>query len=112
MDGDFVLYESIAILAYLEQTHPVPALFGATEKETGHIWQRMFEMMNYARDAIKNGVVRPLARGQAEQVGGKIKASAIEAHGMLEWAESVLSGSLYLADENLSAADVSSAKLS
>ena len=107
VDGDFVLYESVAILAYLEQKHPVPALFGATAEETGLIWQRMFEVMSYARDAINNGVVRPLIRGQAEQVGREIKASAIEAHGALEWVESVLSRDHYLAGENLSAADVS-----
>ena len=67
-DGDFVIYESIAILAYLENKHPEPALFGTTREETGHIWQRIFEVMNYARDSINNGVVRPLIRGQ---VGGK-----------------------------------------
>ena len=60
VDGDFVLYESLAILAYLEKKHPSPALFGTTAAETGQIWQRVFELMNYARDPINNGVVRPL----------------------------------------------------
>ena len=107
VDGDFVLYESLAILAYLELRHPQPALFGITATETGRIWQRTFEVMNYARDAINNGVVRPLIRGQAEPAGDEIKASAIQAHNALEWVESVLATSPYLAGAALSAADVS-----
>lgn len=107
IDGDHILYESLAILAYLEKQHPEPALFGAKAIETGFIWQHIFEVMNYARDAINNGVVRPLIRGQAEHTGDKIKASAIQAHEALEWVETVLETSPYLAGASLSAADVS-----
>lgn len=106
-DGDVVVYESLAILAYLERKHPVPALFGSTPVETALIWQRTFEVMNYARDAINNGVVRPLIRGQAEQADDQIKASAREAHQALGWVEGVLTASPYLAGDTLTAADVS-----
>jgi glutathione S-transferase len=34
-DGDVVVHESIAIVAYLEGEFPEPALFGATSAETG-----------------------------------------------------------------------------
>lgn len=104
--GDVVIYESIAILAYLERKHPEPALFGSTPEETALIWQRIFEVMNYARDAINNGVVRPLIRGQAEQAGDQIKASAIKAQKALEWVEAILAATPYLAGDTLSAADV------
>ncbi len=106
-DGDFVIFESIAILAYLEQKHPKPALFGATPEEAGHVWQRTFEVMNYARDAVSNGVVRPLIRGEAAQSSESIKTSAVEAHGELQWVDDILADVPYLAGDQFSAADVS-----
>ncbi len=105
-DGEFVIYESLAIMAYLESKHPEPALFGANPRETGIVWQRIFEVMNYARDPINSGVVRPLIRGQAEHAASSIKAAAVEAHGALQWVEGVLSETAYLAGDKLSAADV------
>ena len=105
-DGDFVIYESIAILAYLEQKHPQPALFGRTPEETGHIWQRVFEVMNHARDSINNGVVRPLIRGQAKQSGDAIKTAASNVQDALKWVEAILADTHYLAGNTISAADV------
>lgn len=104
--GELFLYESIAIMAFLEREHPDPPLFGATAAETGHIWQRVFEVMNYAREAINNGVVRPLIRGQAADGAKAIKAAAIEAHAGLVWIEQLLSRAPYLAGSALSAADI------
>ncbi|MHA1523894.1 MAG: glutathione S-transferase family protein [Alphaproteobacteria bacterium] len=34
-NGDMVVYESIAILNYLDRMHPEPALFGETPRDTG-----------------------------------------------------------------------------
>src|SRR4051812_19147162 len=36
-DGDFVLAESMAIMAYLDRKQPEPPLFGRTAEETGRI---------------------------------------------------------------------------
>lgn len=105
-DGDVVIYESIAILAYLDQKHPAPALFGDNPVETGKIWQRIFEMMNYAREPIEDGITRPLFRGQAAVVGDAIKAAAIESHAALKWVEGILATTPYLAGDKLSAADI------
>jgi glutathione S-transferase len=106
-DGDFVLSESIAILAYLEQKHPEPPLFGETPEETGLVWQRISEVMSYLRDSVEEGVIGPLFRGKAEQAGEAIKASAVDAHGALKWLEGVLMDAPYLAGRNISAADLS-----
>src|SRR5688572_22765680 len=38
-DGDVTLYESLAILAYLERRFPEPPLLGTTARETGLIWR-------------------------------------------------------------------------
>ena len=107
IDGEMVLSESLAILAYLEHRHPDRRrLFGDTPEQAGFIWQRVFEVMNYARDDINNGVVRPLIRSQAEQQGDPIKAAALRTHAALGWVEDTLSKAPYLAGQTLSAADV------
>src|SRR5439155_11728647 len=38
-DGDDVVYESIAIMAYLDRKYPAPPLFGANAAETGRVWR-------------------------------------------------------------------------
>jgi glutathione S-transferase len=50
-DGDVVLAESIAILAYLERKHPEPPLLGRTPEETGRIWGAISTFESYMRDA-------------------------------------------------------------
>lgn len=105
-DGELIVYESIAIMAYLERKHANPPLFGTTAAETGHIWQRIFEVMNYADGVISDGVVRPLFRGKAADSAETIQAAALQVHETLAWIEKVLSGTQYLAGSTLSAADV------
>lgn len=104
-NGDIVVHESVAIMAYLEREHPTHPLFGATAAETGHIWQRVMETTNYVRDPIDDGVVRPLFRGAAVQNPERIKTTAQTVHGALAWMEELLTVSPYLAGGSLSAAD-------
>lgn len=105
-DGDTVIYESIAILAYLESKHPEPPLFGTTPGETGTIWQRISEIDNYVRAPVSDGVMGPLFQGKAADGAEEIKAAAGPAHEALKWADNILSQTDYLAGGNISAADV------
>ncbi|HET7506446.1 MAG TPA: glutathione S-transferase family protein [Kofleriaceae bacterium] len=51
-DGDLVLAESLAILAYLDRKHPEPPLFGRTAEETGRIWGAVFDFESYVRESL------------------------------------------------------------
>lgn len=105
-DDDTVIYESVAILAYLEGKHPAPPLFGSTPQETGVIWQRIFEIVNYAREPLDGGITRPLFQGHAQEAAAAIGAAAPQAHECLAWVDGILARTPYLAGETLSAADV------
>ncbi|HYY24013.1 MAG TPA: glutathione S-transferase family protein, partial [Candidatus Udaeobacter sp.] len=62
-DGEFVLYESLAIMSYLDRKHPDPPLFGKTPEETGLIWRALAECESYVVSA-SNRLVRPIFFGQ------------------------------------------------
>src|SRR5947208_14761570 len=46
-DGDFVLYEPLAIISYLDRKDPDPPLFGKTLEEKGAIWRGLAECDSY-----------------------------------------------------------------
>ncbi|HYP77017.1 MAG TPA: glutathione S-transferase family protein [Polyangiaceae bacterium] len=57
--GDFILSESLAILAYLEREHPEPPLFGRTAREHGQVWEQVMAVDHHLREAAQ-AVVGPL----------------------------------------------------
>jgi len=46
-DGDYVVFESLAVLYYLEQKYPSPPLFGHSPEEAGVIMRVMLEFQAY-----------------------------------------------------------------
>ena len=58
-DGDFVIYESLAIMSYLDRKYPDPPLFGEAAEETGLIWRSLAECESYIVSA-GDKVVRPI----------------------------------------------------
>ncbi|MEO7735921.1 MAG: glutathione S-transferase family protein [Kofleriaceae bacterium] len=99
-DGDFVLTESIAILAYLERAHPAPALFGTTTAEHARIWEQAMSAEHHLREAT-GALVPPLFAGKATD----LVAQAGRVLEELERFEVQLGRTAFLCTETMSAAD-------
>lgn len=105
-DGNFVVCESIAILAYLDEKHPTPPLFGTTAQQKGRIWQRVLEMVHYVAGPIDEGLVLPLYRGRAAELAPDLKVRAGELRQTLDWLNDLLKDNEYFAGDEVSAADI------
>ena len=51
-DGDYVVFESLAVLYYLDLMHPQPPLFGSTPQEAGVIMRVICEFQAYAEPSL------------------------------------------------------------
>ncbi len=51
-DGEFICYESLAILTYLDRKYPKPALFGRTADEAGTVMRFICEYQVYIEEHI------------------------------------------------------------
>ena len=69
-DGDYVLSESLAIMAYLDRKHPEPPLFGRSAEEKGLIWKAISECDNYSVPACPSDC-RARVRRRAARRGGR-----------------------------------------
>lgn len=104
--GETLIHESVAIMAFLEREQPEPPLFGRTSAETGLVWQRIMEVVNYTRDPVEQGVVFPLFRGEADTHPDRLKAATIAAIDSVRWIEGLLERQEYLAGDLPTAADI------
>lgn len=82
-DGDFVLNESLAILAWLDARFPEPPLFGRAPEERGQVWRDVLEYENHGGPAF-SAVARPvLFQGAAaETLSEPLKAVEAELDGL------------------------------
>jgi glutathione S-transferase len=104
-DGEVVVYESIAIMAYLERRFPKPPLFGNTPVQTGHIWQRLSEFESYA-DAPMRSIILPLYFGTSKARSDEIRAAIPNARRELATLEQALAKGQWLVDDSLTGADL------
>ena len=104
-DDDFVLNESLAIMAYLDRKHPEPPLFGTSAQETGLIWRSIIETENYLLSA-GDKLVRPIFFGQNLDETGKIQEASQTIRQELKRIDRQLSGSAWLVGNQISAADI------
>ena len=74
-DDDFVLNESLAIMAYLDRKYAEPPLFGTSPQETGLIWRAIMETEAYLLSA-GDKVIRPVFFGKGLDESEKIQQAA------------------------------------
>jgi glutathione S-transferase len=104
-DGNFVLYESIAIMAYLDRKYPDPPLFGKTPEEAGLIWRVISECESYLVGE-GNKVVRPMFFGKGLERVDEIQQAAQAIRQELQSIDACLARSSWLIGEQISAADI------
>jgi glutathione S-transferase len=51
-DGDYVVFESLAVLYYLDRKYPDPPIFGRTSEESGVIMRVICEFQAYAEQPV------------------------------------------------------------
>jgi glutathione S-transferase len=102
-DG-FVLYESLAILAYLDREFAAPPLFGESAQATGLVWRHIAEYTAYADPAVEAFVV-PIYFGEAEAKAAEVRAAAAVLESELAGWERALAAAPYFAGARPSAAD-------
>lgn len=104
-DGDLVLPESLAIMAYLDRKFPDPPLFGRSPEETGRIWKAVMDSELYLQPAAL-GIILPIFLGQTQEKAGRVKAAIPEVHEELHRLETTLKGRDWLVGDAISAADI------
>jgi len=104
-DGDFVVYESLAIMAYLDRKYPAPLLFGNTAEEAGLIWRAISECESYLVSA-GDKVVRPVFFGKGLEKVEEIQQAAQTIRQELKTLDERLAISHWLVGEQISAADI------
>jgi len=103
-DGDFVLPDSMAILAYLEKKYPDPPIFGTTPEEQARIWQLVSEGEDDLRESC-NALLRPLFFLGQDDTNPDVREAALEVHRELKRLEVLLERSPFLVGSRVTAAD-------
>jgi glutathione S-transferase len=104
-DGDVTLYETLAIMNYLDRKQPEPALFGRTPAEAAAIWREISECIYYF-DLPAFTVIAPIFFGGVNEKADAMKAAAESLHGELARIEKILTTADWLAGARPSAADI------
>jgi glutathione S-transferase len=104
-DGDFVLYESLAIMSYLDRKYPDPPLFGRTAEETGLIWRALAECESYLLP-LGDKLVRPIFFGKGLDKVDEIQQAAEALRQELKIIDERLADSPWLVGDKISAADI------
>lgn len=104
-DGDYVVFESLAVLYYLDQKYPDPPLFGRCPEEAGVIMRVICEYQAYAEEHVtriaRAYFLRPQKVGH-DELADSMHVVASEARSI----EARLAKSDWVVGETLTAADI------
>ena len=102
--GETTLYDSIAILAWLDREFPAKPLFGETAEQAAVIWQRVMDCSEHFRAATK-ALLQPIFFQGVTESNAALVDAADTLGKELQQLEFFLWASPYVAGENPSAAD-------
>jgi glutathione S-transferase len=104
-DGDYVVFESLAILYYLDQKYPDPPLFGRSPEEAGVIMRVICEYQSYAQPPLDK-ILRAILSGKVASRLDEIAEAEHRVGGEARTIEGRLSKSDWIVGETMSAADI------
>jgi glutathione S-transferase len=67
-DGDYVVFESVAVLYYLDLKYPQPPIFGESPEEAGVIMRVICEFQDYAEPSLSKIVNAVFANQVADRI--------------------------------------------
>lgn len=104
-DGTYAVYESAAILAYLDRKFPEPPLFGRTPEETGLVWRHVSECLADFGPAL-DPVRRIVFAGKAAEQSAEVRTGMVRVHEEMARLDAGLGDAPWLAGSSITAADV------
>jgi glutathione S-transferase len=104
-DGDYVIFESLAVLYYLDLKYPDPPLFGRSPEEAGTIMRVISEYQSYAERPLMK-IVRAVFAGFDERRMDEVANAMHAVAGEARTIEGRLSKSDWVVGESVSAADL------
>jgi len=105
-DGDYVCFESLAILYYLDLKYPQPPIFGRTAEEAGTIMRVICEYQSYIEPHLDT-ITDAIFFGKPEELGSdRITAAMHAAASEARTIEGRLSKSEWIVGDAFSAVDM------
>jgi glutathione S-transferase len=102
---DYVVFESLAILYYLDLRFPEPSLMGHTPEEAGVIMRVINEFQAYTETGLMN-IVAALERARGTQLNESLTQAMHRVAGEARTIESRLAKGPWIVGERISAADL------
>ncbi len=104
-DGEFVVYESLAIMKYLDDKYPAVRIFGEDPETSARIMMSVCECESYIEDPTEE-VVRPIFSGNAVEQRDAIVSAANSLRDEYALLNAKLTGRQWLVGEAVTAADI------